>query len=362
MSVMQVSWGPQHPASGQFRIILWIDGDLVVKARPDIGYTHRCIEKLVEGQNYLSIVPTLERISNIDSMNMALGYCRAVEELMGVDVPERGKILRTLVAEINRILSHLYWIGLYHVGAGLFTSLMWPIADRELLVDLLEMVTGSRVTYFYIIPGGVWADVPEDFYRKALVTIDYFERRIADYEGIFRYSPLYTARGKDVGVLKQREAIELGATGPTLRGSGMKADVRKDEPYAGYDEFEFDVPTGEAGDAATRAGLWFDELRESCRIIRQAVERLRELPRGRVRVRVPFKPPKGEVYSRVESSRGELGYYLVSDGTARPYRLKISTPSFRSAHVLEHLLEGAKVADVPVITFSTYLFPLDADR
>lgn len=359
---MRVSWGPQHPASGQLRLILNVDGDVVVSGRPDIGYTHRGIEKLAERRNYLQIVPLVERVANIDSFNVALGYVQGVEELMGVEVPERARLIRTVVGEINRIISHLYWIALYHVGAGLLTAIMWPIADRELFVDLAEMATGSRVTYYYIIPGGVWRDLPTDFYKRAIKTVDYFERRLKDYDDMFYRSGLYEARARGVGVLRRSDAIRIGATGPTLRGSGAKVDVRKDDPYAAYEEFEFDIPTEEAGDCYSRARIWFRELRESCFIIRQVVRRLEGLPRGSIRLRVPLTAPEGEVYSRVESSRGELGFYIKSAKGARPYRLKMSTPSFRNAHVVEHLLEGAKVADVPLILHSTYIFPLDADR
>lgn len=363
MSVMRVSWGPQHPASGQFRLVLDIDGDTIVRGHPDIGYTHRGIEKLAEIKNYWQIVPLVERVADIDSFNMALGHCHAVEELMGVEVPERAKFIRVVMGEISRIMCHLYWIALFHAGAGLFTAFMWPIADRELFCDLAELATGSRVTFYYIIPGGVRRDVPTEFYKRAIKSVDYFERRLHDYEDMFYRSGVYGVRSKGVAVLRRRDAIRLGAAGNVLRGSGVRADVRKDEPYDAYDQMDFEVITRKEGDCHARARIWLHEMWESCSIIKQAVKALQKLPRGPIRVRVPLKVPEpGETYSRIESARGELGYYIKSTGGPRPYRFKMSTPSFRNAIVLEHLLKGAKVADVPVITFSTYLFPLDADR
>lgn len=356
---MRVSWGPQHAASGHLRFILDIDGDIIVDATPDVGYTHRGVEKVAENRPYLSFVPPMERVCNPDSFNLSLGYVRAVEEAMGVEPPERARFIRVIMAELNRIMSHLYWLSLFTMSGGLATILMWTIADRELLLDLAEMVTGNRVTYAYFIPGGVREDLPEGFRERTLKTLDYLEGRLKDYYDMVFENKIYQMRAKGVGVLKAADAIKLGLAGPSLRGSGVKVDTRKDEPYEVYDDLEFDVITEEDGDSYARAKVRFHEMEESISIVRQALDKI---PSGPIAVRAPLRAPAGEVYSRVESARGELGCYLVSDGGAKPYRLKISTPSFRNLAAIPVLCKGATLADVPIIYFSLDLWPLDIDR
>lgn len=359
MSVFRVSWGPQHPASGQLRIILDVDGDIVVNAIPSVGYTHRCIEKLAENRRYFQIVPLVERICNLDSFNVTLGYVQAVEELMGITPPERAQFIRVILSELNRIMSHLYWLALFGIMPGQPTMLMWPIADRELFLDLAEMVTGSRVTYSYFTIGGVRDDLPSNFHNQTLKTLDYFEKRLKVYEKMLYRSKIYEMRNKGVGVMTKRDAINLGVVGPNLRGSGVKADTRKDEPYQAYDRIAFDIPTEKEGDADARAWVRFHEMEQSIRIVRQA---LSKLPEGPVQVKAPFRAPPGEVYKKVESARGELGFYIVSDGTDKPYRLKISSPSFRNMAAFPFLMKDVPMADIPVIYFSIDPFPLDIDR
>ena len=359
MSVFRISWGPQHPASGQMRIILDVDGDMVVNAIPSMGYTHRSIEKLAEHRRYFQVVPLVERICNLDSFNVTLGYVQAVEELMGIVPPERAQFIRVIMSELNRIMSHLYFLALFGIMPGQPTLLMWPIADRELFLDLAEMVTGSRITYTYFTIGGVRADLPSDFHQRTLKTLDYFEKRLKVYDKMLYRSKLYEMRNKGVGIMKKADAINLGVVGPNLRGSGVKADTRKDEPYQVYDRFEFEIPTEEAGDADARAWVRFHEMEQSINIVRQA---LSKLPEGPVQVKAPFRAPAGEVYKKVEAARGELGFYIVSDGTDKPYRLKISSPSFRNLAAFPFLMKNVTMADIPVIYFSLDPFPLDMDR
>jgi NADH-quinone oxidoreductase subunit D len=357
---MRVSWGPQHPGSGHLRFFLDVDGDIVVSMEPDVGYTHRGIEKLAENRTYLQNVPNVERVNcYCDAVNTVLGYVEAVEKLAGVDVPERAKYIRVIMAELNRIASHLYGLCLMSIVIGLETMLMWPINDRELFLDLLEKISGHRITYSFFIPGGVISDMPSGFADQANKILDHFENRLEDYYKMFWQNSTFRMRTIGVGVLKPDDAVRLGVVGPNLRGSGLKVDVRKDEPYAAYDQLDFSVPTERAGDSYARWLVRFHEMEQSISIIRQA---LKKIPEGPVFKRVPPRLPKGEVYSRVESARGELGYYLVSDGLERPYRLKISTPSFRSMAALPFLIRNVPLADVTTIYMSLDLIPLDIDR
>ena len=357
--VFKLHWGPQHPASGHLRFVLDVEGDLIEKATPEIGYTHRGIEKLIENRNYLQSIPLMERLNNLDSFNLSLGLTRAVEQIIGTVPPTRARFIRTIAGELGRIMSHLYWLSIFGVVAGLFTIIMWPIADRELLLDLAEMLTGSRVTYTYFIPGGVLYDIPSGFRERAFETIEYFEKRLEDYRDFVFENKVYLVRTKNVGIINPLDAVKFGLTGPSLRGSGVEVDMRKDDPYDAYEEIDFKVITEKGGDSYSRAFVRLMEIKESLNIVRQALEML---PDGAIRNRLPFKMPKGEVYSRVESARGELGVYLVSDGKEKPYRVKISSPSFRNLSALQHFLRGIYTADLPVIYHSMDIWALDADR
>jgi len=356
---MKVRWGPQHPVSGQWSFFLDVDADVVVGMEPDVGYTHRGIEKVAENRTYIQDVPIVERACIFDAGNFVFGYVEAVEELMGIEVPERAKFIRVIVGEMSRIASHLYWLCLMSIAVGLETMLMWPVNDRELFLDLLEMLTGIRLTYSYFIPGGVRYDLPAGFREETERRMDYFERRLKDYYKMLYLNRTFQMRTKDVGVLKQADAIRMSVVGPNLRGSGVKIDVRKDEPYAAYDQIDFTVPTESEGDTYARSLVRFHEMEQSIFIIREA---LKKIPSGQIRVNVSPSVPKGEVYSRVESARGELGYYIVSDGGNKPYRLKMSAPSFRSLLSLPQIMRGVPMADVPTLYMSLDLIPLDVDR
>ncbi len=356
---VRVAWGIQHPMSGHLTLYLDVDGDVVLNTEPDVGYTHRGLEKIAEYRTYLQYVPIIERACDFDSSNFALGYVRAVEALMGVEAPERAKYLRVIAAELSRIMSHLYAQALLSMTGGFETMTVWSANDRELILDLLEMLTGARVTHTYIVPGGVRWDLPKGFKERAFEVLNYLERRIWDYYKMLFQNRTFQDRTMGVGVLSKKEAVELGVTGPSLRASGVDFDVRRDDPYEAYDKLDFDVIVEKDGDSYTRALVRFYEIAQSIRIIKQA---LKDIPEGPIRVKVPPTLPKGEVYTRVETGRGELGIYLVGAGTNKPYRLKISAPSFRNLAGLVYLCRDVPMGDIPVIYYSFDILLLDVDR
>ena len=359
--IMAVSLGPQHPGAGHFRIRLWLDGDYLVRAEPDPGYVHRGEEKMCEYRNYIQNVPHLERPVILDSSNILFPYALAVDELMNNKVPVRGEYLRVIMSECNRIISHMYFLGIQGYFMGHTTMITWCMGDRDFWIDLAERIGGARVTFAYIIPGGVRNDMPEGLKEKGLKTCAWFEKRMDEYEKIFFDNPLVRERSEGVGVLRSEDAIRLGATGTVLRASGMKRDLRKDEPYSAYPDFDFEVHTLNQGDSWARAYAALLDMRESVKIIRQAFNKM---PAGPVRLKLGPQPrvPAGETYTRTEAARGEMSYYLISDGTPRPYRVKIGTPSFKNMRVLPHLLKNVHIADIPVIYWSLNYWPVEADR
>ncbi|MEM3371789.1 MAG: NADH-quinone oxidoreductase subunit D [Candidatus Korarchaeum sp.] len=377
--------GPQHPASGHMRLVAKVDGDVVVELRPNIGYVHRSVEKLAEVKKYLQIIPLVERPSLADTTANNLAYVMALEKLLGIDPPERAKYLRTLLAEINRIHSHLYGLGIHGVMIGSSTAYMWCFGDREPFLELAQELTGARLTYSYIIPGGVRRDLPAGFGERAERVLRYMENRMKDYFDLYFNNPVVRARLEGVGVLSRDDAIRLGITGPNLRASGVAYDVRRAEPYAAYPHLEFDVITEEAGDAFARVMVRVREIAESMRIIRQVIReipegpilhesyeklippKLRESMKQRGVVKFPsvfanLRVPPGEAISRVEGGRGEVVFHIVSDGKPSPYRMRMVTPSFRNVILFEHLTRGVRVADIPAIYGSLDYFPPEADR
>lgn len=361
MSTMSLSVGPQHPGSGHFRLQLKVKGDIIVDVVPDAGYVHRGEEKMCEYRNLVQNIPHLERPVILDSVGVLYPYVLACEDLLDIEVPVRAQYLRVAMAEINRIISHLYWLGIYGIFLGHSTMFMWPMGDREPFIDLAQLASGARVTFAYLVPGGVRNDVPDSFESQALKVIRYFEGRLREYDNIFFSNPLFLGRTKGVGVLTKKDAISLGAVGPTLRGSGIRSDVRKTEPYDVYDELDFDIPVLDEGDSYSRAMVAFLEMKESLKIIKQAVEKM---PKGPVKVgmRGQVRLPAGESYARAEAARGAMSYYIVSDAGKFPYRIKISPPSFRNLPTIPFLLKGARLADMPVIYWGINYWPVEADR
>jgi NADH-quinone oxidoreductase subunit D len=359
-STLDVSVGPQHPGSGHLRMLIRVDGDYIVAVDPDIGYVHRGCEKIAEYRNYVSNIPHLERPCIIDAIHLNWGYVLPVEELQGVQVPPRGQYISTIAAEMNRIMSHLYWLA---INAGVFsghtTIFMWAFGDRDLFIELAEMLTGARLTYSFLPPGGPRRDLPFGFEDKLTKLLDYFEKRLVEYDRIFFSNPLVVARAKGIGILKRQEAIELGAAGPVLRGSGVKYDVRKVEPYGAYADLDFEIPTLEEGDCYARFLVRFEEMKQSIRIIRQALEKI---PKGPIARKAPLVAPEGEATGRVESSRGEYAVMVVGDNSDKPYRVKIMNASFRNLAALPYLIRNVHVADMPIIYGSLDYWPVEADR
>ena len=357
-------FGPAHPGSGNFGVKLKIEGETVVSARADPGYLHRGFEKLMEYRTPLQNAVLSDRICVLEALNWNLIHAEAVEELMSIEPPERAKYIRVIMAELSRIQSHIIWYGAFCIGIGFDTGFKLAFGYRDYILDIFEAVTGGRVyPAGYICPGGVRRDFLPGLGKRIMEVLDKVEKMVA-VEAL--ENPLLSARAKDIGILTLEDAVRLGATGPVLRASGMKADVRKDDPYEVYDRFDFDVPVRDEGDAYSRYVIGMEEIRQSARIVKQALE---ELPEGEIiapslkKPKLTTKIPVGEVYVRNEVARGEAGMYMCSDGSERPYRVKIRGPSFlHMIPVLEHLLIGAQIADVPAIYWSLNVCPADLDR
>jgi NADH-quinone oxidoreductase subunit D len=360
--LMTLSVGPQHPGSGHFRFTVKVDGDYIVECDPDPGYVHRGEEKMCEYRNFIQNIPHLERPVIHDSNNITYSYSLAVEELVKIEVPRRAQFIRAIASELNRLVYTLYWLAIYGIFLGHSTMFMWPTGDRELIIDLLEALTGARVTHAYNIPGGVRNDIPYGFRERCMRQVSYFEKRLKEYEDIFYNNPLLRQRTEGVAILTKEDAIKMGVTGSVLRASGIPYDIRKAEPYDIYDEIDFNVQYMKTCDSFARAYVPLLDMRESCQIIKQLLDKIPESGEVRAKLQPNPKGPPGEAYRRVESGRGALGYYIVSDGTPRPYRVKISVGSFRNLLALPHLLVGSKLADMPSVYWSLNYWPVEADR
>jgi NADH-quinone oxidoreductase subunit D len=341
--------GPQHPSThGVFQIILELDGETVVKATPTPGYLHRGIEKLAEARTYTQVIPYTDRMDYLAGMLMNWGYVAAVEKLMGIEVPERAEYIRVIVGELSRIASHLIATGAYGADIGGITAFFYPLRDREDVLDLLEMVSGSRMTFSYFRVGGVAEDLPGEFFPAIKKFIEKFPAACDEYDGLITGNEIFQARTKHVGVIPPEVAVNYSLSGPVLRGSGVNYDVRKARPYSVYDRFDFEVPLGCNGDCFDRFRIRIIEMRQSLRIIEQALE---QLPEGPIVAKVPkvLKPPAGDAYAQIESSKGLYGAYVVSDGSTKPYRVHFRRPSFINLGYLAQLCEGWKIADVIAI-------------
>ncbi len=357
-------FGPAHPGSGNFGVKLKIDGEKVVSARADPGYLHRGFEKLMEYRLPLQNAVLSDRLCILEALNWNLIHAEAMEELTGIEVPEKAKYIRVIMAELSRIQSHLIWYGVFSIATGFDTGFKIAFGYRDYILDLFELITGGRVyPAGYLCPGGIRRDFPERSKEKILKVLDKIDEMIKLEE---MENPALLARTRDIGTLKLEDAIRLGATGPVLRASGMKADVRKDEPYEIYEKLDFDIPVRKEGDAYARYMVGIEEMIQSTKIIRQALD---ELPKGEIiepsfkKPKISVKIPQGEVYVRNEVARGEAGIYMVSDGGKTPYRVKIRGPDFlHMIPVLEYLLKGAQIADIPAIYWSLNVCPADMDR
>jgi len=344
-----LNMGPQHPSThGVLQMVLELDGERVVKAVPHMGYLHRGIEKLAESRTYTQFIPYTDRLDYVSSMGNNLGYCQTVEKLMNIEVPERAEYLRVIMTELNRIASHLLFMSSLAIDLGATTGMIYGFRDREHILDLFDMVCGARLTYNYIRIGGVMADIPAQFISQTQKFLEDFPEMLKEYHNLLTGNEILYYRLKDTAVIDGKLAMEVGLTGPCLRASGIDYDIRKVDSYGVYDRFDFRVPLGENGDNWDRYMVRMDEMVESAKIISQA---LAKLPDGPILANVPkvLKPPVGEMYHRIENPRGELGYYIVSDGTTKPYRIHVRRPSFVNLQALGPVCKGLMIADVVAI-------------
>jgi NADH-quinone oxidoreductase subunit D len=364
---MTLSMGPQHPSThGVLRFVVRADGEIMKEAMPDVGYLHRSIEKIAEKVGYHGFLPYTDRVDYVAAMFCNHGWSAACERLAGIEVPKRGEYCRVIADEMCRIHSHLVAVGTMAMDIGAFTPFLHAVREREKMNDLFEELCGARLTFHYMRIGGVGWDLPPDFGDKLLAFLDFFEPMLDEYDQLISYNKIFTERLAGVAVVTPAEAVDFNLVGPNLRGSGVKYDVRRDEPYSIYPELDFDVPVGRGevgalGDCFDRYIVRMREMRESCKILRQC---LRQIPGGPVVAKVPrnFKPPAGDTYFRVESARGDMGWYVVSDGTSFPYRCKIRTGSFAGISMIQKLSRNLMIADLVAVIASLDLVAPEIDR
>ncbi|MBI3577915.1 MAG: NADH-quinone oxidoreductase subunit D [Ignavibacteriales bacterium] len=365
---MIINMGPQHPSThGVLRLEVVLDGEIVVDVIPHIGYLHRCFEKHCEHMtNYQQVIPYTDRMDYLASMNNDLGYALAVERLLKIEVPPRVEYIRVIMAELQRIASHLVAVGTYGIDIGAFTPFLWCFRDRERILDLFEMTCGARLLYNYIWIGGLSHDLPPKFIEMAKDFCAYFKPNIKEVNDVLTYNEIFVKRTANVGVLPRDVAINYACSGPMLRGSGVNWDLRRDDPYSFYDKFEWQPEVGK-GEMGTVGDCWdrhivrMREMEQSVKIIEQA---LASIPEGNVQAAIPkrIRPEPGEIYVRTESPRGELGFYVVSDGTGSPYRIKARGPAFVNLSVLPEISRGAMIADLIAIAGSTDIVLGEVDR
>ena len=344
-----LNMGPQHPSThGVLRVMLELDGETVVRATPVLGYLHRGLEKLAEARTYPQFIPYTDRLDYVSSMCNNLSYCQTVEKLIGAEVPERAEYIRVMMAELNRIASHMLFIGATALDLGGMTGMMYTFRDREDILDLFNMASGSRLTYSYMRIGGVMNDISPEFVRLLRKFLADLPGIMNEYDNLINGNEIFQARLKGVSVVPVERLVSLGVTGPILRAAGLRQDLRVTKPYGIYDRFTFDIPTGTVGDNWDRYYMRVLEIYESAKIVAQALE---GLPEGPIMAKIPkmIKPPVGEVYHANETPRGELGFYIVSDGTTKPYRLHIRRPTFYTLGCVDELCRGVKIADVAAV-------------
>lgn len=373
-----LNMGPQHPSThGVLRVVLELDGERIMKATPDLGYLHRGVEKLSEGLAYMQIIPHTDRLDYVCAMANNYAYVRAVEKLLGITIPERAEYIRTIVAEMQRIIGHLFWLGTQALDIGAMTVFFWTFREREILLDMFEKLCGARLTLNYYRIGGVDSDFTPDLAQRMKTFLATFADKVREYDSLIASNRIWLGRTKNVAVISAQDAINFGCTGPVLRGSGVAYDIRKAEPYGAYDKVDWEVPIGKNGDTYDRYWIRMEEMRQSARIIKQCLE---QMPDGPIIADMPqyipppkpqvmrdmeslihhfiiftqgFKPPKGETYCGTEAPKGELGFFIVSDGSPRPYRLKIRSPSFVHMGAFDHMARGYLISDIITI-FGTY--------
>jgi NADH-quinone oxidoreductase subunit D len=361
---MILNMGPQHPSThGVLRIIIEIDGEYVLKAEPVLGYLHRMHEKMAEVKTYIQYIPNMGRVDYVHALAWNWAYMGAVERLAGIEVPERAEYIRVITTELNRIASHLLWWGAFLIDLGAFTPILYAFDDREKILDLLQIPTGSRLTYSYFRPGGVAADIDRDFIDGVKGLIPYMRSRMPMYRDLVTDNLILRERLEGVGVIPLETCRCYGATGPVVRGSGLAYDVRRAEPYSIYGRLKFDIPTDQACDCMSRYLVRMAEIDQSLRIIEQALDGLPEGPylvKGAPKVR--WKAPAGETYFAVEGARGKIGVHLISDGSNKPYRCKLRSPGFSNLSLFSEIAQGVLLADAVAILASLDLIIPELDR
>ena len=373
-----LNMGPQHPSThGVLRVVLELDGERIVKATPDLGYLHRGVEKLAEGLTYMQIIPHTDRLDYVCAMSNNYAYVRSVEKLLDITVPIRAEYIRTIVAEMQRIIGHLFWLGTQALDIGAMTVFFWTFRERETLLDMFETLCGARLTLNYYRIGGVDSDFTPELVQRMNAFLDTFPEKVKEYDSLIASNRIWLGRTKNVAVLSAEDAINFGCTGPVLRGSGVAYDIRKAEPYGVYDKVDWEVPIGKNGDTYDRYWIRMEEMGQSARIIAQCLD---QLPSGAIMAEAPqyipppkelvmrdmeslihhfiiytqgIKPPKAETYCATEAPKGELGFFIVSDGSPRPYRMKIRSPSFVHMGAFDHMARGYLISDIITI-FGTY--------
>ena len=356
-----INMGPQHPSThGVLRLVMRLDGETVLQVVPHLGYIHRSIERMCEWDTYPMLIHFTDRMDYLSAMMTNWAYVQSVEKSLGIVVPERAEVIRVMVAELNRISSHTMWFGAYCMDLGAASAFFYGFRERELVVDLFEALCGQRLTYNYMRIGGVSKDLTEDFIPRVKDICETIKRAVDEYKGLVSGNVIFQQRTKGIGILSAEKAVSYGASGPVLRGSGVKFDLRKDEPYGAYPRFQFDVPTGKTGDCWDRYQVRIEELLQSVRILEQAINLL---PGGPVLADVKaVRPPKGEYYARLETARGDMGVYFVSQGGTKPYRMKFRAACFNNLAPLAEISAGWKVADVVSILGSLDVVIPDIDR
>ncbi len=357
-----LNMGPQHPSThGVLRVKLRLDGEKIVGSECIIGYLHRGVEKIAEHRSYPQFAPYVDRMDYVAAVSNGLGYCQAVEKLLGAEAPPRARVVRTILTELQRIASHLLWLGTHALDIGALTPLFYCFREREEILKIFEKYCGARLTTHAFRIGGLLYETYDGFEEDVKRFCNDLATRVDEYEALLTSNRIWLGRTKGVGILNAEDAIAIGATGPVLRASGVKWDIRKAAPYAAYDRFEFDVPAGKTGDTYDRYVVRMEEMRQSRRICLQAVD---NIPTGPIMAKVGkvLKPPPGEVYHAIEAPKGELGYYIVSDGTTQPYRVRIRPPSFINLQALDQMARGALVADVVAIIGTLDIVLGEVDR
>ncbi len=366
---MVINMGPQHPSThGVLRLELVLDGEVITECRPNIGYLHRCFEKYAESvDDYAKVIPYTDRMDYVSAMNQEHGYVMAIEQLLEIEVPERVEYMRVIVAELQRIASHLLGVGTFGLDLGAFTPFLYCFTEREKILGIFEKATGARLLYNYMAVGGLMRDIPDDFKKDTAEFVRTFRPKIQELNDLLSYNSIFIQRTANIGVIPPEVALNYAASGPVLRGSGVKWDLRKDDPYSIYDRFEFDIPVGSGevgslGDCWDRYMVRVREMEQSLSIIEQALDGMPD--EGDVKEAIPkrIRPKEGEIYVRSETPRGELGYYIISDKGASPYRVKARAPSFVHLSILPAISKGSLIADMVAIVGSIDIVLGEVDR